>query len=259
MRLIRKPDMDENVKDKVILITGASSGIGEATARLLAKKGAAVALAARRTDKLQQIAGEIREAGGKAETFKADVTDESVCQKLVKDVESKLGPIDILINNAGVMLLGPVLNAPIEEWRNMLNVNMFGLLYMTHATLPSMVKRKAGHIVNISSVAGRAATANSAVYNATKWGVNAFTEALRYELVQDKTGIRTTLIEPGAVVTELISHNREEIQEMTKQRFAGVSKRLEADDIANGIFYAISQPQHVNVNEILIRPTEQDG
>lgn len=250
---------DRMISDKIVLITGASSGIGEATVRTLAADGAHVVLAARRKDRLQAISEEIASGGGKVTVFEADVSDESVCRKLVEDTERECGPIDVLVNNAGVMLLGPVKDAPTEEWRTMVEVNLLGLLYMTHAILPSFYSRKQGHIVNVSSVAGRTATAGSAVYNATKWGVNAFTEALRHELVHDKSGVRTTLIEPGAVVTELVSHNREEVQETVKSRYAGVSKRLEADDIARSIAYAISQPQHVNVNEILVRPTEQDG
>ena len=245
--------------DKIVLITGASSGIGEATVRMLAADGAHVVLAARRLDRLQAISDEITSGGGKVTVFEADVSDEAACRKLVEDAERECGPVDVLVNNAGVMLLGPVKDAPTEEWRTMVEVNLLGLLYMTHAILPSFYSRKRGHIVNVSSVAGRTATAGSAVYNATKWGVNAFTEALRHELVQDKSGVRTTLIEPGAVVTELVSHNREEVQETVRSRYAGVSKRLEADDIARSIVYAIGQPQHVNINEILVRPTEQDG
>ncbi|MDB5170677.1 MAG: hypothetical protein JWO35_371 [Candidatus Saccharibacteria bacterium] len=251
--------MENNLHNKVILVTGASSGIGEATARMAARHGAIIGLAARRSDKLRSIADDITSSGGKAEVFEADITDESVCNRLVTEVEDRLGPIDVLVNNAGVMLLGPVLKAPTGEWRTMVEVNVLGLMYMTHAMLPGMVGRKTGHIINVSSVAGRTATANSAVYNATKWAVNAFTEALRHELAGGKTGIRTTLIEPGAVATELISHNREESQEAINKRLAGINKRLEADDIARSIIYAISQPEHVSVNEILIRPTEQDG
>jgi NADP-dependent 3-hydroxy acid dehydrogenase YdfG len=251
--------MNDEVKGKVILVTGASSGIGESTARLLGAQGGAMALAARRVDRLQGIAKDIQSEGGSAEVFETDVTDEQACQQLVKDVEDKFGRIDVLVNNAGVMLLGPVMNAPTDEWRQMVDVNLLGLLYMTHATLPGMVERKAGHIINISSVAGRTTSAGSAVYNATKWGVNAFTEALRHELVQGKTNIRTTLIEPGAVVTELISHNRPDAQEAIEQRLGGIGKRLEADDIAASIMYAVSQSPHVNVNEVLIRPSEQDG
>lgn len=251
--------MTQNLQDKVILITGASSGIGEATARLLAAHGAQVVLAARRSTKLKEIVSEIKKSGGAAQWFEADVTDESMCKKLIAEIEKNVGAIDVLINNAGVMLLGPVLDAPTEEWRTMIHVNLLGLLYMTHAALPGMVKRKSGHLINVSSVAGRTATSGSAVYNATKWGVNAFTEALRHELVQGNSGIRTTLIEPGAVDTELASHNRAEVQKTLEIRWKGLSKKLEAEDIAAGILYAVSQPLHVNVNEILIRPTEQDG
>jgi NADP-dependent 3-hydroxy acid dehydrogenase YdfG len=248
-----------DLKGKNALITGASSGIGEATALMLGKAGVKVAIVARRKDRLDDLAKRIKSSGGEALVIEADVTDKKICQKVVNETLSKLDHIDILVNNAGVMLLGPSANAPLEEWEQMIKLNLLGLLYMTYATLPSMRKRKSGHIVNISSVAGRTNTAGSAVYNATKWGVNAFTESLRQELVGEKSGIRTTIIEPGAVATELISHNRPEVQESLKDRWKDMKKRLEADDIARGIVYAVSQPLHVNVNEILIRPTEQPG
>jgi NADP-dependent 3-hydroxy acid dehydrogenase YdfG len=248
-----------DLKDKIAVVTGASSGIGEATARQLADKGAIVVLLARRKDRLENLSKEIAKAGGEAYVIEADVTDKDACQKAVDKCLKKYGQIDILVNNAGVMLLGLTNAAPLEEWESMIQVNLLGLLYMTYAALPSMRKRKAGHVVNISSVAGRTATAGSAVYNATKWGVNAFTEALRQELVEEKTNIRTTLIEPGAVLTELISHNRPESREVIKARVGAIKKRLDAEDIARAIVYALSQPPHVNVNEILIRPTDQRG
>jgi NADP-dependent 3-hydroxy acid dehydrogenase YdfG len=186
------------------------------------------------------------------------VTDKNKCKEVVKKTMGKWDQIDILVNNAGVMLLGPALDAPIEEWEQMMQVNVIGLLYMTHAALPVIKKNKNGHIVNISSVAGRTTRSGSAVYNATKWGVVAFTDALRQEFAEEKTGVRTTLIEPGYVKTELQSHNRPKIQKELKERFGG-TKGLEAEDIARGIFYAVSQPQHVSVNEVLIRPTGQVG
>jgi NADP-dependent 3-hydroxy acid dehydrogenase YdfG len=248
-----------DLRGKIAIITGASSGIGEATAHLLAEHGVKVAVVARRKDRLDALAKKIKTDGGEAFVIEADVTDKVICQKVVDEVLAKWGKLDILINNAGVMLLGPTAQAPLEEWERMINLNLMGLLYMTYAGLPAMRKQKSGHLVNISSVAGRTTNAGSAVYNATKWGVNAFTEALRQEIVAEKSNIRTTLIEPGAVTTELVSHNRPEVQETLKERFKGMSKRLESEDIANGILYALSQPQHVNVNEILIRPTEQPG
>ncbi len=245
-----------NLKNKVAIVTGASSGIGEATARKLAKLGVKVAVAARRKNKLDILVSEIEAAGGIAMAVEADVTDKVACEQLVTHVENTWGKIDILINNAGVMLLGPVQNAPLEEWERMINLNVLGLLYMTHAALPIMKKQRSGDIVNVSSVAGRTTRQGSAVYNLTKWGVCAFTDALRQELASDNTGLRTILIEPGAVNTELISHNRAEVRDQVRARVGDI-KRLEAEDIAAGIVYAVSQPAHVSVNEVLIRPTEQ--
>jgi NADP-dependent 3-hydroxy acid dehydrogenase YdfG len=249
--------MDLNGKSAIV--TGASSGIGEATASVLAEQGVKVALVARRKERLNKLAKKIESSGGEAFVIEADITDKNNCQKAVDQALDKWDKIDILVNNAGVMLLGPTAEAPLEEWERMINLNLLGLLYMTYAAMPNMRKNGAGHFVNISSVAGRTARAGSAVYNATKWGVNAFTEALRQELVADKLKIRTTLIEPGAVETELVSHNRAEVQETLEERFKGMSQKLQSEDIAAAILYAVSQPQHVNVNEILIRPTEQAG
>lgn len=247
-----------DLQDKVAIITGASSGIGEATGRELAKLGVKVALAARRKSKLDSLVAEIAVAGGSALAIEADIIDKIVCARLVQQVHAEWGRVDILINNAGVMLLGPVIDAPLAEWERMVQLNMLGLLYMTHAALPIMMEQGSGHIVNISSVAGRTTRPGSAVYNLTKWGVGAFTDALRQELATAQSGIRTTLIEPGAVTTELISHNRAEIRAELKERFRTI-ERLESKDIAAGIIYAISQPARVSVNEVLIRPTEQVG
>jgi NADP-dependent 3-hydroxy acid dehydrogenase YdfG len=246
-----------DLKAKVVVITGASSGIGEATALRLGKHGAVVIVAARRKSRLDKLVVQISKAGGKAEAIEADIMDKNSSSQIVDRVIKKHGQVDILVNNAGVMLLGPVLDAPVEEWENMINLNVLALMRLTHATLPHMKKAGSGHIVNISSVAGRIASANSAVYNASKWAVNAFTEALRQEISKDQLQIRTTLIEPGAVDTELASHNRPEIQETLKERWKGIGKKLESDDIARAIEYAVTQPAHVNVNEILIRPTSQ--
>jgi NADP-dependent 3-hydroxy acid dehydrogenase YdfG len=246
-----------DINGKTVIVTGASSGIGEATAIKLGELGAKVAIVARRRERLEKLAVQIEKSGGQALVIEADITDKKICQELVEEVLKEWNKIDILINNAGVMLLGPTAKAPLEEWERMISINLLGLLYMTYAALPNMRKAGSGHLVNISSVAGRTARAGSAVYNATKWGVNAFTEALRQELVSDKLKIRTTLIEPGAVETELTSHNRPEVQETLKERFKGMDKKLQSEDIAAAILYALSQPEHVNVNEILIRPTEQ--
>ena len=242
-----------DLKGKVIIVTGASSGIGEATARRLVKEGAKIAMVARRGDRLTKLAAEL---GEPTLAIEADVSDKKSCREVVDETVSMWGQIDILINNAGVMLLGPTKDAPLDEWEQMIRVNLMGLMYMTYMALPAMRKQESGQIVNISSVAGRTTNPGSAVYNATKWGVNAFTDALRQELASEPGNIRTTLIEPGAVDTELISHNRPEVQEELGKRF-GDMKLLQADDIANAIYYAVSQPGHVSINEILIRPTDQ--
>jgi NADP-dependent 3-hydroxy acid dehydrogenase YdfG len=245
-----------DLSGQVVAITGASSGIGEATALACARSGAAVALAARRADRIQALAERIAGEGGRAIAVRADVGDEAQAHAFIERAHSELGRLDVLVNNAGVMLLGPIENAPTEEWRQMIHVNVFGVLYCTHAALPLMHQQGSGHIVNISSVAGRVARAGSAVYNLTKWGVGAFSEALRQEGIA--MGVRVTVIEPGAVATELAGHNRPEVLEQIAKRFGGITL-LSAEDIANAIIYAIGQPQHVSVNEVLIRPSEQAG
>jgi NADP-dependent 3-hydroxy acid dehydrogenase YdfG len=241
---------------KVAAVTGASSGIGEATAKALAQAGAAVALGARRVDRLEAIVSGIDESGGHALAVELDVTDEGSANAFVAEAQSQLGGLDILVNNAGVMLLGPVEGTDTSQWRTMVNVNVLGLLYCTHAALPVMREAGGGHIVNISSVAGRSANAGSAVYNLTKFGVGAFSEALRQEV--SPAGIRTTIIEPGFVDTELQGHNEHPavLDGIEKMR-ESVPEVLQADDIAAGILYAVTQPQRVDVNEVLIRPTGQ--
>jgi NADP-dependent 3-hydroxy acid dehydrogenase YdfG len=246
----------------VALVTGASSGIGEATAAALAGEGAAVALVARRKDRLDQLAGRITSNGGRAEVIEADVTDRTAAEEAVASAVRSLGRLDIVVNNAGVMLLGPAVEAPIDEWERMVSLNVSGLLYVTHAAVGHLLEaaeqepRRVADLVNVSSVAGRIARSGSAVYNATKFGVNAFSEGLRQEV----TGrhLRVGLIEPGAVETELASHNRPEVQETMGKRFGSI-ERLQADDIARAVVYMVTQPRHTAVNEILIRPTEQEG
>jgi len=185
---------------------------------------------------------------------KADVGEEEQAREFVQRTAAELGRIDALVNNAGVMLLGPIEQADTEEWRRMIHVNVFGVLYCTYAALPLMREQGGGHIVNVSSVAGRVARAGSGVYNLTKFGVGAFSEALRQEGVA--AGIRVTLIEPGAVATELAGHNRPDVLEAMAGAFEGVQP-LESDDIANAVTYALSQPPNVSVNEILVRPSSQ--
>ena len=248
--------MTTDLSSKVVAVTGASSGIGEATALACAQAGAAVALAARRSDRIDALAARIIEQGGRAIAIPTDVGDEQQARDFIERTHSELGRLDVLVNNAGVMLLGPIENAPTEEWRRMIEANVFGVLYCTHAALPLMHEQGSGHIVNVSSVAGRVARAGSGVYNLTKFGVGAFSESLRQEGVP--LGVRVTLIEPGAVDTELSGHNRPEVLEQIKQRFGDI-ERLTAEDIARAILYAITQPPHVSVNEVLIRPTEQAG
>jgi NADP-dependent 3-hydroxy acid dehydrogenase YdfG len=246
----------ENSKRQVALITGASSGIGEATAQALAAQGICVVVAARRADRLEGLVKRIRDVGGEAVTLVADVTDEEQVQAMVSRTQEQWGRLDILVNNAGLMLLGPIAGANTEDWRRMVQTNVLGLLYATHAVLPIMKAQGSGHIVNISSLAGRIARAGSGVYNVTKWGVVAFSEALRQECVQDH--IRVTVIEPGMVETDLASHITYPAARENALRRIRETTPLQSEDIANAILYAVTQPPHVNVNEILIRPTEQE-
>jgi NADP-dependent 3-hydroxy acid dehydrogenase YdfG len=246
--------MDIELSGKVVAVTGASSGIGEATALACARAGAAVALAARRGERIKRLAEQINGDGGRAIAITTDVGEEDEARAFVERAQAELGRLDVLVNNAGVMLLGPIENAPTEEWRRMIHANVFGVLYCSHAALPLMRAQGGGHIVNVSSVAGRVARLGSGVYNLTKFGVGAFSESLRQEGVA--IGVRVTLIEPGAVATELPGHNRPEVLEQMAKRFAGVQP-LEAGDIAEAILYAIGAPANVSVNEVLIRPSGQ--
>jgi clavulanate-9-aldehyde reductase len=248
--------MSIDLSGQVVAVTGASSGIGEATALACAQAGAAVALAARRTERIEALAQRIRDEGGRAIAVTTDVGAEQDARAFVERTHAELGRLDVLVNNAGVMLLGPIENAPTEEWRRMIHANVLGVLYCTHAALPLMREQGGGHVVNVSSVAGRVARAGSGVYNLTKFGVGAFSESLRQEGVA--IGVRVTLIEPGAVATELPGHNREEVLEQMAKRFAGVTP-LSSEDIAEAILYAIGQPENVAVNEILVRPRAQAG
>ena len=248
--------MTKPLEGKVAAITGASSGIGEATALALADAGAAVALGARRLDRVEALAERIGAAGGRAIALEVDVTDEQAANAFVVAANERLGSLDVLVNNAGVMLLGPVLDADTDQWRTMLDVNLLGLLLCTHAALPIMKEAGGGDIVNVSSVAGRLANKGSAVYNMTKFGVTAFSEALRQEALEMK--VRLTCVEPGFVATELQSHNEGEPEEMIEEMREDIGEVLEAEDIANAIVYALGQPAHVSINEILVRPTGQE-
>lgn len=243
---------------KVAAVTGASSGIGEATALALAAEGCAVSLAARRKDRIDDLAGRIEADGGKALAIETDVADEGSANSFVTSTNKELGGLDVLVNNAGVMLLGPMAGADTEEWRRMVNVNVLGLLYCTHAALPIMGAAGSGHIVNVSSVAGRRAAMGAGVYNATKFGVTGLSEALRQECAL--ANVRATVIEPGFVDTELQGHNEHPmvVERMAEMR-EKIGKVLESEDIARAIVYATTQPAHVNVHEMLITPTGQSN
>lgn len=241
---------------KVTIITGASSGIGEATAKMFAAEGAKVALWARRADRLGEISSEIESNGGEALPIEIDITDHGRVEAAMAEVNGQFGGVHHLINNAGVMLLGAVEGWDIGQWQTMINVNLLGLLYCTREALPFIRDSGGGHIVNVSSVAGRTANFGSAVYNMTKWGVTGFSEALRQEALN--SNIRVTCVEPGFVDTELQGHNEHPtVQENVEKMRDEIGTVLEADDIARGILYAVAQADHVNVNEILIRPTGQ--
>src|SRR4051794_29143481 len=248
--------MKIDLSGQVVAVTGASSGIGEATALAAAEAGAAVSLAARRTDRIEALAKRITDAGGRAIAIPTDVSREDEAGAFVQRTKEELGGLDVLVNNAGLMLLGPIPGADTEEWRRMIDVNVYGLIYATHAAIGGMLEQGSGHVVNVSSVAGRRASAGSAVYNLTKFGIGAFSEALRQEVTAQ--GVRVTLIEPGAVATELREHNSPEIQRQMDERFAGV-EMLHSEDIANAIVYVIGQPDYVSINEVLVRPTKQGG
>ena len=254
--------MSESLEGTVALVTGASSGIGEATALELAGHGAKVALVARRKDRLDDLAARINAAGAESLVIEADVTDEGAARGAVEQTVESLGRLDTVVANAGVMLLGPIVDAPVQEWQQMIDINLLGLLYTSHAALPHLLRaadddpRRVADLILVSSVAGRVARNGSGVYNLTKHGVGAFGESLRQEV----TGrhVRVGLIEPGAVITELAGHNRPEIQEANRGRWEGM-ERMVATDISESIGFVVTRPRRVAINELLIRPTEQEG
>jgi len=253
--------MTGRLEGSAALVTGASSGIGAATARVLAGQGAAVALAARRKDRLDDLAAEIGERGGRAVVIPSDVTDQVEAAAAVERAVAELGVLDIVINNAGVMLLGPAVGAPLDEWERMIQLNVLGALYVAHASIPHLLAaaesspRRVADLVNVSSVAGRMTRVGSAVYNLTKHGLGAFSDSLRQEIT--RRHVRVSLVEPGAVDTELPDHVRPEVAGALRQRLESV-ERLEADDIADTIEFIVSRPRRMAINEVLVRPTEQD-
>jgi NADP-dependent 3-hydroxy acid dehydrogenase YdfG len=252
-RTARIASVTSALQGTVALVTGASSGIGEATARALAEQGATVAVVARRKDRLDALAAEI---GGLA--IETDVTDREQAVAAVERTAQELGRLDIVVNNAGVMLLGPIVDAPVEEWDRMIALNLQGLLYVAHAALPHLLSaadsepRRVADLVNVSSVAGRRVGAGGGIYQMTKHGVGVFSEAVRQEITSRH--VRSSLVEPGATESELVTHVREEIR---SQLPASDTQILRAEDIADAILYIVTRPRHVAINEILVRPTEQ--
>jgi NADP-dependent 3-hydroxy acid dehydrogenase YdfG len=240
---------------KVVVITGASSGIGEATAEALAEEGATVVVAARREERLSELVERLNGGGGKALAVECDVTDEEQAHALIQRAKDEFGQVDILVNNAGVMQLSKIEKGLSDEWRTMFDVNVMGLLYTTDAAVQVMKEQGSGHLVNVSSVAGRKSGPLRGAYSGTKFAVNAISEALRQELIEDN--IRVTVVEPGAVETELPDHITDEEAREGIQSVYGLDDILQAEDIANAIAYCVSQPERVSVNEILIRPTQQ--
>jgi clavulanate-9-aldehyde reducatase len=244
---------EQPLAGRVAAVTGASSGIGAATATALSRAGATLALAARRRDRLEELAERL---DGPASIHEVDVTDEAQARGFVQAAHSEHGGLHVLVNNAGVMLLGAVNGADTADWRRMLDVNLWGLLVCTHTTLPLMAEGGGGDIVNLSSVAGRRADAGAAVYNMTKFGVHAFSEALRQEALHG--GVRVTVVAPGFVETELQAHNTDPVvlRAMARSR-EQIGEVLDPEDVADAVVYAVTRPAHVCLNEVLVRPTRQ--
>src|SRR4051812_991620 len=251
---------DQALSGAVALITGASSGIGAATACRLAREGAAVALVARRRDRLDQVVGDITNLGGHAVAVAADITDPGEADRAVQDTLDRFGRVDVLVNNAGIMLLGTALHTTLEEWDRMISLNVSALVHVTHAAVPYLIDaastspRRIADIVNVSSTAGRVARPASSVYNLTKFGLNGFTEALRQELLAER--VRVSVVEPGTVDTELVNHLGEATRNAARQQLSGMEP-LRADDIADAIAYIVTRERRVAVNEMLVRAGDQ--
>ncbi|MGX7670997.1 SDR family NAD(P)-dependent oxidoreductase [Plantactinospora sp. DSM 117369] len=243
--------MSNTLEGTVALVTGASSGIGQATALALSKAGARVAVGARRADRLHSLT---QDAPGEMIALELDVTDRQSVQDAVAATVERFGALDVLVNNAGVMLSGPILGADTTEWTRMVETNLLGSMYAVHASLPHLLLRR-GAVVQISSTSGRTASAASGVYAATKFGITAFSEALRQEVTAQ--GVRVIVVEPGFVATELASHITDPAIQAAAKAMAESMRTLQPEDIASAVLYALTQPEHVAVNEILIRPTDQ--
>jgi NADP-dependent 3-hydroxy acid dehydrogenase YdfG len=248
-------DMSNNIEGKVVVITGASSGLGEATARHLSGQGATVVLGARRVERLEKIVGELTRSGAKALAIASDVMHREQVQKLADMAVQNFGRVDVMLNNAGLMQQSPLERLKVDEWDNMIDINIKGVLYGIAAVLPHMIRQKAGHMINVSSVAGHKVTPAGTVYSATKHAVRAISEGLRQEV--KSYNIRTTIISPGAVATELPNHITDQNSAATIQKFyEGFA--IPADSFARAVAFAISQPEDVDINEILFRPTRQE-
>jgi len=247
--------MSDNIAGKIVVITGASSGLGEASARFLCAQGASVVLGARRVDRIQALAGELTGRGGKALTLKTDVTHREQVQALVDAAVQTYGKIDVMINNAGLMPQSPLERLKVDDWDRMIDVNIKGVLYGIAAALPYMKRQKSGHIINVSSVAGHKVRPGGAVYSATKHAVRVLSEGLRQEV--KPYNIRTTVISPGAVDTELPNSITEpDIAENIRKVY---ELAIPAESFARAVAFAMSQPEDVDVNEILYRPTRQES
>jgi NADP-dependent 3-hydroxy acid dehydrogenase YdfG len=247
--------MSNNIEGKVVVITGASSGMGEAAARYLAAQGASVVLGARRIERLQSLADELNSQGGKALAVETDVTDPNQVQRLVDEAVQTYGRVDVIINNAGLMPHSPLERLKIDDWNRMIDVNIKGVLYGIAAVIPYMKEQKSGHIINVSSVAGHKVRAGGVVYAATKHAVRVISEGLRQEV--KPYNIRTTVISPGAVDTELPSSATEpDVAENLHKFYKEFA--IPADSFARAVAFAMSQPEEVDINEILFRPTRQE-
>ena len=244
----------------VALVTGASSGIGRATAQRLAAEGAAVALAARRRDRLDELATAIRDGGGTALALETDLTDRQHAEDAVQRTVAELGRLDTVVNNAGVMLLGPALGSPAVDWDRMIALNVQAQLYVAHAALPHLVQaaaegpRRVADLVTISSTAGRVARPGAGVYALTKFGIAAFAESLRQELISKR--VRVSVVEPGTVDTELVSHNRDEVRDAAQRQTAEIEP-LRPEDIADAVAWIVTRDRRVAINELLVRAAEQ--
>jgi NADP-dependent 3-hydroxy acid dehydrogenase YdfG len=252
--------MTQRLAGTVALVTGASSGIGEATALALAAEGATVAVLARRRDRLTDLTGRIADAGGSALVVEADITDPGAATAAVERVVGELGRLDIVVNNAGAITIGPAAEASTDDWDKMLAINIHGLLYITRASLPHLVAaatdspRRVADLINISSTGGRIARPNNSIYSLSKFGVGAFTESVRQEMIDKR--VRVSVVEPGRVATEIATHLPENVQAAMDAQSAEM-ELLQPADIADAITYVVTRPRHVAINEILIRAAEQ--